>query len=53
MALSIGARLGAYEILSALVAGGMGVNRARDTKLKRGQRDHDSWRRNPRLQGHG
>ena len=36
MALVVGARLGQYEILSALGAGGMGeVYRARDTKLKR------------------
>jgi WD40 repeat protein len=36
MALSPGARLGSYEILSAIGAGGMGeVYRARDTKLHR------------------
>jgi serine/threonine protein kinase len=36
MALSVGARLGSYEILSAIGAGGMGeVYRARDTKLDR------------------
>src|SRR5262245_66446873 len=36
MPLSIGARLGPYEILSAIGAGGMGeVYRARDTKLDR------------------
>lgn len=36
MPLSIGTRLGTYEILSALGAGGMGeVYRARDTRLKR------------------
>jgi serine/threonine-protein kinase len=36
MALVAGTRLGAYEILSALGAGGMGeVHRARDTKLNR------------------
>src|SRR5512138_3475967 len=35
MALVVGARLGQYEILSAIGAGGMGeVYRARDTKLK-------------------
>jgi serine/threonine protein kinase len=36
MALTIGSRLGSYEILTPLGAGGMGeVYRARDTKLKR------------------
>jgi serine/threonine protein kinase len=36
MALAIGSRLGPYEILSALGAGGMGeVYRARDTRLDR------------------
>ena len=37
MALSLGLRLGPYEILASLGAGGMGeVYRARDTKLDRG-----------------
>ena len=36
MPLSAGARLGPYEVVSALGAGGMGeVYRARDTKLNR------------------
>ena len=36
MPLSVGTRLGAYEIISAIGAGGMGeVFRARDTKLNR------------------
>jgi serine/threonine protein kinase/Tol biopolymer transport system component len=36
MSLTVGARLGSYEVLSAIGAGGMGeVYRARDTRLKR------------------
>jgi len=36
MALALGARVGSYEIVSAIGAGGMGaVHRARDTKLGR------------------
>ena len=36
MSLAVGSRLGPYEILSAIGAGGMGeVYRARDTKLNR------------------
>ena len=36
MAIQIGQRLGPYEILSAIGAGGMGeVYRARDTRLER------------------
>jgi serine/threonine protein kinase len=37
MPISIGSRLGPYEVVSAIGAGGMGeVYRARDTKLGRG-----------------
>jgi eukaryotic-like serine/threonine-protein kinase len=44
MSLAIGTRLGAYEILSALGAGGMGeVYRARDTKLGREVRMLHNW----------
>lgn len=36
MTLAIGARLGPYEVMAPIGAGGMGeVDRARDTKLKR------------------
>ena len=36
MSLAIGSRIGAYEIITAIGAGGMGeVFRARDTKLNR------------------
>src|SRR5215510_10667098 len=36
MSLAVGSRLGPYEIVSAIGAGGMGeVNRARDTRLQR------------------
>jgi serine/threonine protein kinase len=36
MALAVGTRLGAYEVIGSLGAGGMGeVYRARDTKLNR------------------
>jgi hypothetical protein len=35
MALGVGMRLGPYEILAAIGAGGMGGYRARDTRLKR------------------
>ena len=39
MSLATGARLGPYEVLSAIGAGGMGeVYKARDTKLDRNLR---------------
>ena len=43
MALSIGTKLGPYEILAAIGAGGMGeVYRARDAKLGRDVDQHQS-----------
>ena len=45
MPLVTGARLGPYEVLSAIGAGGMGeVYRARDTRLKARRRPEDSSR---------
>ncbi len=41
MALSVGARLGSYEVTAKIGEGGMGeVYRARDTKLDRDVADH-------------